>query len=417
MISRLRNLLSARRPNTYAVLDLGSVDAKALVVLVEHQQAFIVGAGRQAHAPGAMHDGVIVDAQAAAACCEQALAQAEALTETVAGEKIIADRAVIGLSGPALRSVYLSVTAPRSRPAERISQNELTSIMQRGARLCLQQGRQGLTGAGQTGAEVALVHAQVVQLQVDGYQVSSPLRLQGRQLEARLSTVFVPVDYLAAVSGVVASLGMEVVGVQANVCAVGRRLERPDSIVIDAGGAHTDILLTRGGGVESIRSLALGGVSFSRHIARALGVPPQAAEDIKKTYAGGRLDARRSGEVRAALAPDIQAWLDGVESLLGEMAGHEPLPPRLFLCGGCAGLRDLEQALRQHPWARRLTFSRYPELVVLQPGFVHGPQDRTHRLMTENFVAPAALAGWAEPGPDTLPQRTLTDVLHRMGVS
>ena len=44
MIDRLRTMVTGAKPSIYAVLDIGSVDAKALLVIVEGDKAGIVGA-------------------------------------------------------------------------------------------------------------------------------------------------------------------------------------------------------------------------------------------------------------------------------------------------------------------------------------------------------------------------------------
>ena len=422
MINRLQSLLSGERPHLYAVLDIGTVEAKALVVLVENEQAAIVGVGREAHAQGAVQDGGIANTEALAAACEKALANAEALTETVMGEQLVADRAVLGISGPVLKSTYVSLAAPRARPADRITEGELRALLQRAERLALQQARSELAmETGSPAVDVGLVDADVVQILVDGYRVSSPVRLQGRQLEVRVFNLFAPLDFLAAVNSVAAALELEPVMILAGPCLVGRVLARGDAIVIDIGGECTDVVLLRGGGIERMRTLPMGGLSFTRRVGRTLGVPVMAAEEIKKSYAAGRLDWARTEEVRAALTADVRTWLDAVQALLEEMAASDTLPPRVLLCGGGAALPDLERAARSYPWVRLLPFTRYPEIIVLQPSHMTGASDRTRRLVGESFVVPAALAAWTvrslhSQGGD-LPQQSLQRVLHGMRLS
>ncbi len=421
IFGKLRGLLSGGQIQLWAVLDIGTVEAKALVVLVEDDRASIVGVGREVHGQEPVRDGAIADTQALAGACEKALAMAEAVTETVVGDKLVADRAVIGIAGPLLKSTYITLSAPRVRPMTSISEGELTALLHRAERLALQQARGELAMEMATPApDVGLVDAELVQVLVDGYRVSSPVRLQGKQLEVRVSNVFAPLDYLAAVSSVATTLELEATAVVAGSCLVGRVLGRGDGIIIDIGGACTDVVLHRGGGVERMGTLPIGGLAFTRQVARALGVPVAAAEEIKRSYSSGRLASSRAEEVHPAVVAGVRTWLDGVQTLLEEMAARDPLPPRIFLCGGGDALPDLGRATRSHPWARVLPFTRYPDIVLLQPNMVMGPVDRTGRLVGEAFVVPAALAAWAVQMTReevALPQRALRSALHRMGLS
>jgi len=284
MLSKLRALLPHSQPDLYAILDIGTVEVKALLLLVAEDDAAVVGVGRQVHQPGAMVNGSIADAKLAARACEQAMAQAEALTETVVGEKLVADRAIASISGDLLKSVCLSLTIHRQHPKERLSESELRSAVQRAERVVLEEARSQMESQpGAAGAEVGLVDADVLYVLIDGYPLSNT-GVTGAQLDVRLSNVFAPVGYLAAIAALVAELEMETVAILSGACAVARApyiTGHGDAIIIDVGGECTDIVLSRHGGIESVQSLPMGGGSFTRHTARLLGVPLMAAEDIK----------------------------------------------------------------------------------------------------------------------------------------
>ncbi len=424
MLSKLRTLLPHSQPDLYAILDIGTVEAKALLLLVAEDDAAVVGVGRQAHQPGAIVNGSIVDAKLAARACDQALAQAEALTETVVGEKLVADRAIAGISGDSLKSVCLSLTIHRQHPKESLSESELRSAVQRAERVVLEEARSQIESQpGAAGTEVGLVDADVLHILVDGYPLINT-GVTGAQLDVRLSNVFAPVGYLAAVSSVVAELEMETVAILSGACAVARApyiTGHGDAIIIDVGGESTDIVLSRNGGIESVQSLPMGGGSFTRHTARLLGIPLMAAEDIKRAYACGELDQERTNELRSVLAGDVHTWIDGVQALLEDMAAQESLPSHIFLSGGGAALPDVERGVKSHNWIRVLPFTHHPQVTVVQPHSLSILTDQTRHLEGETFGVPAALAAWAVQSirqkSTSLPQRTLRQVLHGMGLS
>jgi cell division ATPase FtsA len=424
MISKLSTWFAKNRPDLYAVLDIGTCEAKALLILVDHEQAAIIGAGKQAHEAGAIHQGSLNDARIAVKSCELALAQAEAQTETVAGEKLVADRVVIGISGPMLKSSCLSLPVRRPYAQDHISESEARSIVQRAERLVLQQARATMAEEmGGRDIEVGLVDADIHRILIDGYPVTNFLGATGEDVDVRLSNVFAPVAYLAAVSSVATQLDLQPVAILAGACAVARMAYitgRGDAIVIDGGGESTDIVLSRHGGIESIATLPLGSMSLTRKVMRTLGIPLAAAEDVKQKYAAGKLDQERTAELRNALAGDIQTWIDGIQALLEGMVKKEYLPASIYLSGGAAALPDLARALDAHPWLLSLPFAHQPQVTVIQSRFA-GLTDSTHKASGASFTVPVALASWAVQSARArtakTPERLLKTVLNGMGLA
>jgi hypothetical protein len=424
MINRLRTMLAGDRPELYAILDIGTVEAKALLVLIEGEKATLVGAGRQVHQPGAIANSSIADARLAATGCEAALAQAEAQTETVVGEKLVADRVVVGISGPMLSSTCLSMTVRRPRPQDKLNEAELRSVIERAERLLLQTARETVAhDVTASDKEVGVVDADILHVHVDGVPLTSTMPPSGTQIDVRMSNIWVPARYLALVQSLLATLELEPVAILAGCSAITHThpiATRGDGLIIDVGGECTDLTLVRQGGVEDVQTLLTGGMSFTRRIARTLGVPMSAAEDIKKDYSSGRLGQERAAEIQSALLPDVHAWLEGVQALLEAMARSEDLPAHMYLAGGAIALPDLDRAVRQHPWLRVLSFVRSPQVTLLQAKSA-GLVDSTRHPGGPGHVGPVALAAWAVQSTQRqsaiMPQRILQQVVHGMGLS
>ena len=414
-------MVAGARPSIYAVLDIGTVEAKALLVLVEGEKAGIVGAGRMGHQPGAIVNGSLADVKIAARACEQALAQAEAQTEVIVGERLVADKALLGISGPSLSSVCRSLEMRRPRPLEAMTENELRHAVQRAERAVLQQARDDLAHTGrQSDAAVGLVDADILHLAVDGERVINSIALKGAVVDVRLSNVLVPKAYLAAFSALANELELEMAAIACGACAVARIAHvtgRGDAIIVDVGGDCTDVLLVRNGGLEAIRTLPLAGAVVTRRVSRTLGIPPAGAEEVKRAYCANRLDQERCQELRTAIGVDVAAWLEALQAALRDMAGHGELPAQVFLCGGGAALPDVQRAARTSRWMGALPFARQPQVAMAQPGLQSNIVDLTHAASGEAYIVPASLAAWlvsslrpAASGP----QRILRQALHGM---
>lgn len=397
MISQLRSLLFGSRPELYAVLDIGTAEAKSLVLLVDGEQAAIVGAGRQAYDPGAIAGGAVGDVALALQACDAALGQAEAGAEVAIGQKLVADHAIVGIAGPLLRSVCLALSIRRERPEQRIGRAELHSLVQRTQNVVAQHA-QAAVGEEGASARFGVVDADVLRIAVDGYAVINAIGKTGATVDIRLSNVIAPEACLHALRDLVCRLDMYTRVIQAGVCALAHTrylTARGDAVILDVGGECTDIALLRGGGVESVSSLPMGGAWFTREIVRTLGVPAPAAEEIKRSYARGQLDRQRSDELHAAFREGVQAWLAALQDRLAEMGGREELPAQFYLCGGGAALPDLISAMHRHHWARSLRFARQPQASVIHTRDINALADHTLQLDSASFVVPVALATWA----------------------
>ena len=162
-------------------------------------------------------------------------------------------------------------------------------------------------------------------------------------------------------------------------------------------------------------------MSFTNRIAHTLGVPLNAAEEIKKNYSSGRLDQDRTAELRSAIAGDVQTWLDGVQALLEAMSRQDDLPAHMYLGGGGAALPDIERAMRLHSWLTVLSFVRSPQVSVLQAKSITGLTDSTRHAGGPGHAVPVSLAALAVQPARTqtanAPQRILQQVIHGMGLS
>jgi hypothetical protein len=81
--------------------------------------------------------------------------------------------------------------------------------------------------------------------------------------------------------------------------------------------------------------------------------------------------------------------------MIGDLAGGELLPARIYLCGGGAELPHIAEVLREDGWWRHLPFSRQPQVLALRPDDVIGLRDGTGALGTQQDVTPMALANQA----------------------
>jgi cell division protein FtsA len=388
-------LRTAGRPGgapAIAALDIGTEFAKALVLTVErdaeHRLVGVVrGSGRQRQGLAHMQSGTVSDIDAVVANCR--IAMEEARSE--AGRRPVA--AVIGIAGELVKGATSMMTLRRDDPRAALGEPELERMVTRAQEAALREAEERIRWeSGMDRLDVRLVHAAIVEMQIDGYPVSNPIGFTGAQVELHLFNAFAPMVHLGALQSVATALDLELLGVIAEPYAVATCLDPGElgdagAVFVDVGGGTTDVALVRGGGISGTKMLALGGRAFTKGLSERLGLSFADAEAAK--LAVGTED--RPG-VAEALLDDARIWRAGVELMIGDLAGGELLPGRVLLCGGGADLPQVREVLDEDGWWSRLPFARRPKVRALGPDEVVGLRDATGALDTRQDVTPMALA-------------------------
>jgi cell division protein FtsA len=136
---------------------------------------------------------------------------------------------------------------------------------------------------------------------------------------------------------------------------------------------------------------ALGGRAFTKSLADRLDLPFPRAEALKVDYARG-LPVESRDEVASIIGEDVRVWAAGVELVMEELSGGDLLPGRIHLCGGGAGLPEIQAALADPAFWKQMPFSRPPEVVMMAPGEIETISDATDLLVDQQDVTPLGLA-------------------------
>ena len=373
-------------------LDIGTEFAKALVLEVDEEgHGTVRGVGRQRQGLSHMQSGTVADIAAVVDNCAVALQEAEEM----AGFR--PTQVVIGIAGELVKGFTTSHSQERGKPDVPITVGELQKLIDGVQREALREAERSITWeTGLPQVDVRLVHAAVTGASVDGYPLTNPIGFRGRHVRIGIFNAFAPLVHLGALQSVASQLDLELIEIVAEPYAVARvlgsdQVQQAGALFVDVGGGTTDVALVRQGGIEGTRMFALGGRAFTKSIADRLDLPFPRAEALKIDYARG-LPGERNAEVARIVADDVEVWAAGVELVLEELAAGEPLPGRVYLCGGGSRLSEIGAALGAESFWRRLPFARPPEVTVMSPDQVQSISDGTGLLVDQQDVTPMGLA-------------------------
>jgi cell division protein FtsA len=322
---------------------------------------------------------------------ETALARAEGTAHDRANRWLVTDQMVVGLPASQLRGWAWPVIQRRTQPERPVDERELEALLGRALRLAVNRLREP------DERNWLVLEAVPVALTVDGRGVTDPVGFRGHEIGATVFAALAPAETVQTWQEVAEALDFATLTLTAAPLALAASMPELQGVVVDVGGATTDLTWWRSGRPLAVDSLPMGGVSLTQALLRRWGLPPEKAESLKRAYVAGRLTTEARAQVLEPMLPAVRAWLELTEASLAEMSekADEPLPHRLFLCGGGTSMPEIVEAARSLVWSERLRFERHPQLDPLRPTDVTGVFNRTDCGQGPGDGPALALAAWA----------------------
>ncbi|KKP95023.1 MAG: cell division protein (septum formation) [Candidatus Moranbacteria bacterium GW2011_GWD2_36_12] len=378
----------------YLALDIGTEVAKALVFRIDNQDktGVVVGVGRERQKKGNMQSGAVSDISGVIETCQISISKA---LEEAKIKKV--KKAIVGIAGELVKGTTTTVHYERGNPDARIDFSELKNIIQKVQNKAYERIQEQISWETGQDIDVKLINAAIVDVRIDGYQVTNPVGFQGKDVSVSIFNAYAPMIHLGALQAIADELDIDLLSIAAEPYAVARSVDYDDAldfsaIFIDIGGGTTDIAVVRNGGLEGTKMFAFGGRAFTKKLAQELRIDFDEAEELKIKYSEGKLDDNISSKIEQILLSDCAVWLSGVELSLAEFAGSDILPSRILLCGGGSGLPGIKKILLTAGWIQSLPFSKSPNVSYLQPRDVVRVLDQTGKLKNPQDVTPMGLA-------------------------
>ena len=392
---------SQKNPDDYLLaLDIGTEYVKALIAKKGKGALKIVGVGKAHEAPTNMYSGAIADIEGVVATCEEALSKAEEMAGVRAGE------VVIGIAGELIKGNTASIKYRRADASRPITDAEMEKIIKQVQQRAGERARREVAlETNNEDVEVRLINSALVSLRIDGYKVSNPIGFKGKEVIVQIYTAFAPLVHISAIERVCDELELDLVTVAVEPFAVCRACLGDDvesnfsGIVMDIGGGTTDIAVVDDGGVEGTKMFSIGGRSFTHQIAQKLGLSFEDAEKLKLLADSPRMKSEIRKKFDAAIARNLEVWQSGVELAIEEFDQLETLPGQILLCGGGAGLSDIQETLATGDWYVDLPFARRPVVNIIDPETIEGIENATDRELDYTFIT---ALGLLRVGMDTL---------------
>jgi len=380
--------------DTILALDIGTEFVKAVIARQTKDHTLdIIGVGKAHQDSSNMYAGAIADIPGVANVCEKALSQAEKMAGTTS------KLTVVGIAGELIKGNTSTVRYRRKSGNKPLSEQEMALIIKRVQDRAGEQARKEIADeTNNPNVEVRLINSAIVSITIDGYKISNPIGFKGTDIVLQFYTAFAPLVHISAIEKVCAELSLDLLAVAVEPFAVCRAClgDELDSnfsgIVMDIGGGTTDIAVVDDGGVEGTKMFGIGGRSFTHQIAEALNVDFDTAEKYKLSVNNPtKVPADLRDKMLLAIQRNLAVWLSGVQITLEEFQLTEMLPNKILLCGGGAGLGELQEVLSTTDWFKELPFARRPIVHLVESADIPGVHNLTQTTLDHSYITALGL--------------------------
>ncbi|WP_031513437.1 cell division protein FtsA [Desulfofalx alkaliphila] len=309
-----------------AALDIGTYNISAAIFSIKDGEAEIIACG-ESPALG-MKRGSVCDIDA----CARSIATAVKEAEKTAG--FLMPAAFVGFSGCSISSTNVVSGIDILDPAQGVTDVDLQLLMES-------------CRAGSATDEMILVQQLPIDYGIDGcWGLSQPRGAKGKRLEAEVHLVYGQAE---AINNLLASLHRGNIRPKAlyynPLVLADQVLQHADkqlgALLVDLGGATTDLCWYHRGLPRMTLSLPIGGEHITGDLAIGLHVPISVAAKIKIDNNENKgMDTKTNQFINEIIDSRVTELADMIENSINTY-GHGARPTKLVLIGGGAKLKGL----------------------------------------------------------------------------
>lgn len=376
--------------NYLVSLDIGTEYVKVLTSQYEGDNHQVIGIGKSHQEPTAMTAGAVSDISKVIEACDRALMKSEKMSG------VSPRKAVIGVAGELVKGRADIVNYNRENPKTEITEEELKEIMLRCQEAAYKKAKQELTWeAAAEDLDIKIVNSAIIFMEIDGYKVTNPIGFQGKKFKIQVYNSFAPLVHVGALEKIASELDLELITISAEPYAVARAVLGPEgnsevnSIFVDIGGGTTDIALVNEGGIDGTKMFGIGGRSFTRAITNSLKLDSEKAENLKLKYS--KVGQTKNEQLRKSIDSVVELWSEALAISLQDLADGDRIPSSIMLCGGGAGLPDIQKVLKSNKWIQNLDMSERVKVKNIGINDVKRTSDNTGKINDHRFITALGL--------------------------
>lgn len=275
------------------------------------------------------------------------------------------------------RSEIISVLFKRENHKKIITEKEERDIYEKISEETKKRAYQNFSEkTGILSQDIQLIDLEIIQIKIDGYEVSKIKGLAGNKIGFQVLISYVPKYYMDEIKKMCQELNLKIFKFFHDSYGIKYFIEKEEKngIFLDIGGKVTQIFLAREAKLEKIGEFPIGSHFFSLALSQNLGMSIEGARILKETYSKRLLSEEVRRRIRQIFSYYLIKWFESLKTKLREE--KLLLPSNFFLVGGGSELPEMQEILSQGDWGD-LSFISQPEARLLLPKDLKNIVDET----------------------------------------
>jgi len=257
----------------------------------------------------------------------------------------------------------------RPSPETSLSDGELTGLW----RLVRDQAAEALLPQGAAEDSYSIFIPEAERVTIDGYPLSGDRRGTGREIIISALVSAWSEDFAGVADGLRANFPSADISFAPEAVLISdyihlRRGATVSGVVVDIGARDSTLLLFDHGVLEDLWALPFGGEDISKAIAKELSITLVDAEQKKRQWIRGSIDAPVAKRIGHAASRVTDFWKREWGSILASRAATAVVLPHVYLLGMGALLPGLAEALSELEWLESFSAGAAGDVSLLLPG-------------------------------------------------
>ncbi|MFH1656341.1 MAG: hypothetical protein ABH956_01040 [Candidatus Nealsonbacteria bacterium] len=197
--------------------------------------------------------------------------------------------------------------------------------------------------------DIHWISSKILDIKIDGYQVSTFKGYDGESLEFKVLVIFLPKDYWQNIEKIITSLDFKifkVVHLTENLF-FGFKNKNSNGLFLDVGGEVTQILEVRNSKLHNIDEFKSGGRDFTKALSQTLGIDDETARIMEEDYSKKKLSGSAMKKIKEIFSWERKNWYDKLKLKLKQINPKGVFPADVFLFGGGSSTPEIEKVLEQ----------------------------------------------------------------------
>lgn len=319
--------------------------------------------------------------------CNKALTQAEDMTPSASGHKIVPDYVVMSLPSNVTNNLTITLSDKRNTPDEGVTVGEIETLLVRGYRKA-----QDILSDREEYNDQKIIHGSVSRIDLDGKDLLDPLGIQGEEINLDLSFCLASTEWIRALEIISERLRLQLTTLVPHHVPYAVPLLDSSSLLIVLDQEYSLVSWVRRGKVAWAKCIDIGEREIIRSTGRRLNLTEHQIDALMRTYRAGKLSERAELRLAGIFWQELRRWMDALAAQTEAHQKGKAAPHHIYFLDMSRHMPEAQSCLETPFWEQRLPFARCPDITALRANMIRDVLDCTARASGLPYLLLRALA-------------------------